>query len=117
MFAMTVDPDKPIFIRSLSDGALHRQIVHEVHHCRRMAGPGYGYTLGEALVSEGLAGQFLHPLLGTEPEVWERAVTPEALQAAFPGAEELTSMFYDHSAGFSAQVCVRAGSGKRLASR
>ncbi|PYE40485.1 putative Zn-dependent protease DUF2268, partial [Rhizobium sp. PP-F2F-G20b] len=55
LFAMTVDPDNPNFATSLQDGALHRQIVHEVHHCLRMAGPdGYGWTLGEALVSEGV---------------------------------------------------------------
>lgn len=100
MFAMTVDPDNPNFTRSLGDGALHRQIVHEVHHCLRMAGPGYGYTLGEALVSEGLAGQFVHHLLGTEPEPWECAVTQEGLLTALPGAEELASMSYDHGAWF-----------------
>ena len=100
MFSMTVDLDNPNFIRSLSDGALHRQIVHEVHHCMRMAGPGYGFTLGEALVSEGLAGQFVRHLMGSEPEPWERAVTAEVLQAALPGAEELASFHYDHAAWF-----------------
>ena len=58
MFSMTLDPDNPNFAASLEGGAVHRHIVHEVHHCLRMAGPGYGWTLGEALVSEGLAGQF-----------------------------------------------------------
>jgi hypothetical protein len=100
MFSMTVDMDNPNFIRSLSDGALHRQIVHEVHHCMRMAGPGYGYSLGEALVSEGLAGQFVRHLMGTQPEPWECAVTPQVLQAALPGAEELASFHYDHSGWF-----------------
>ncbi len=100
MFSMTVDLDNPNFTRSLSEGALHRQIVHEVHHCMRMAGPGYGFTLGEALVSEGLAGQFVRHLMGTPPEPWECAVTPEILQADLPGAEELASFHYDHAGWF-----------------
>ena len=33
-------------------------IVHELHHCSRWSGPGYGTTLFEALVSEGLAQHF-----------------------------------------------------------
>ncbi len=42
---------------SLDDGAFRRTIAHVVHRCLRMAEPGYGRTLGEALVSQGLAGQ------------------------------------------------------------
>jgi hypothetical protein len=56
LFALTLDPDNPHFTVCLGDGTLRRQATHEVHHCLRMGGPGYGRTLGEALVSEGLAG-------------------------------------------------------------
>ncbi|XCY77627.1 DUF2268 domain-containing putative Zn-dependent protease [Pseudomonas sp. CBR-F] len=76
MFSMTLDPDNPNFLTSLRSGALRRHVVHEVHHCLRMAGPGYGWTLGEAMVSEGLAGQFVRQVLGSEPELWERALAP-----------------------------------------
>lgn len=100
MFSMTFDPDEPNFARCLCEGALERQILHEVHHCLRMAGPGYGHTLGEALVTEGLAGQFVRHLIGTPPEPWECAVAPEVLQAALPGAEELASTDYDHGVWF-----------------
>ena len=100
MFSMTFDPDEPNFAHSLSEGALERQIIHEVHHCLRMAGPGYGQTLGEALVTEGLAGQFVRRLLGTPPEPWECAAGSDVLQAALPGAEELASMDYDHGVWF-----------------
>jgi hypothetical protein len=75
LFSLTLDPDNPNFERSLGDGDLRRTIAHEVHHCMRMAGPGYGWTLGEALVSEGLAGQFVHRLFGSPPEPWECAVS------------------------------------------
>lgn len=100
LFSMTVDPDEANFIPSLNEGALNRQIVHEVHHCLRMAGPGYGHTLGEALVSEGLAGQFVRHLMGTPPEPWECAATAEILQTTLPSAEDLVSINYDHDAWF-----------------
>jgi len=99
LFAMTVDPDNANFSQSLHNGALHRQIVHEVHHCMRMAGPGYGWTLGEALISEGLAGQFVRNLLGNEPEPWECAVTPQALRALVD-TKAFGSTNYDHRAWF-----------------
>lgn len=35
----------------LENGTLVRQIVHEVHHCLRMRGPGYGWTLGYQMVA------------------------------------------------------------------
>lgn len=38
----------------------------------RLDGQGYGSTLGEFIVSEGLAGQFSLELFGGEPELWER---------------------------------------------
>ncbi|MCD1634903.1 DUF2268 domain-containing protein [Martelella mediterranea] len=100
LFAMTVDPDNPNFSNSLVEGALHRQIVHEVHHCMRMAGPGYGWTLGEALVSEGLAGRFVHKLLDTPPEPWERAMSRERLLHAPVELNVLKSSEYDHEAWF-----------------
>lgn len=101
LFAMTVDPDNPNFATSLQDGALHRQIVHEVHHCLRMAGPdGYGWTLGEALVSEGLAGQFVGRLLGTLPEPWERAVPADQLRSSPVDLKALSATNYDHPAWF-----------------
>lgn len=100
MFAMTVDPDNPNFTASLEDGALHRQILHEVHHCMRMAGPGYGWTLGEALVSEGLAGQFVRALLGTPPELWERAISLERLRSAPVDMKSLATTGYNHPSWF-----------------
>lgn len=94
------DPDNPHFADSLHNSALQRHIVHEVHHCLRMAGPGYGWTLGEALVSEGLAGQFVAHLLGSAAEPWERAFSLEALQTAPVPMGELEARYYDHSAWF-----------------
>lgn len=100
MFSMTLDPDNPNFIPSLRAGALRRQVIHEVHHCLRMAGPGYGWTLGEALVSEGLAGQFVRYLLNTDPERWEREVGSTELLNSPVGLQALESSYYDHSEWF-----------------
>jgi len=57
MFVLSLDAGNPNPARCLLDGTLRRQVAHEVPHCLRMAGPGYGRTFGEALVSEGLAGR------------------------------------------------------------
>lgn len=100
MFSMTLDPDNPNFLASLRDGALLRHIVHEVHHCLRMAGPGYGWTLGEAMVSEGLAGQFVRRVLGSEPEPWEQALTVADLRREPVATQALEASYYDHSAWF-----------------
>ena len=100
LFGLTVDPDNSNFEAALSDGTLQRQVAHEVHHCLRMAGPGYGRTLGEALASEGLAGRFTQWLYGNGPEPWECAVDAATLQSHAPDAAELAAADYGHYAWF-----------------
>ncbi|SCW73087.1 DUF2268 domain-containing putative Zn-dependent protease [Pseudomonas sp. NFACC05-1] len=100
MFTMTLDPDNPNFFSSLSAGALRRHVIHEVHHCLRMDGPGYGWTLGEALVSEGLAGQFVRHLLGSDPEPWEYAIASADLLRSPARLQALESRHYDHNEWF-----------------
>jgi hypothetical protein len=99
-FSLTFDSTNPHFAPSLADGTLRRQVAHEVHHCLRHAGPGYGKSLGEALVSEGLAGQFVNRLYGTPPEPWERAVEPREAWHFLPDDKTLTLPMYDHKAWF-----------------
>jgi len=100
LFALTCDPDNENFARCLSDGTLRRQVAHEVHHCLRMGGPGYGRKLGEALVSEGLAGHFVRQLFSNPPEPWECALNRESLHAHFPERTALDATDYDHAAWF-----------------
>ena len=78
-----------------------RAVYHEFHHVLRWDGPGYGTTLGEALVSEGLAQLFVHEMMDCPPEPWE--VMPEGVDLpalcqrahdAFDDAD------YDHAAWF-----------------
>ena len=100
LFSLTFDSGNPNFAASLKDGTLRRQIAHEVNHCLRNAGPGYGLTLGEAFVSEGLAGHFVNRLFGTPPEPWERAVETARALSFLPDATSLASTDFDHNAWF-----------------
>lgn len=68
---ITVDPENPALRANLSQ-SLERMLAHELHHSSRWDGPGYGKTLGEALVSEGLAGHFAQEVYGGEREPWEQ---------------------------------------------
>ena len=68
---VTVDPENPILWTNPSQ-SLERMLAHELHHSSRWDGPGYGKTLGEALVSEGLAGHFAQEAFGGEREPWEQ---------------------------------------------
>lgn len=100
LFSITIDPDNPNFARSLESGELQRTAVHEAHHCLRMGGPGYGSTLGEALVSEGLAGRFVSHVFGAPPDRWECAVDDETLARHRPDPNELAALSYDHASWF-----------------
>ncbi len=100
LFALHCDPDNENFAGSLSDGTLRRQVSHEVHHCLRMAGSGYGRKLAEAFVSEGLAGHFVKQFFDNPPEPWECALDSEGLHAHFPDPSTLEATNYDHAAWF-----------------
>ena len=39
----------------ITQDGLNETLFHEIHHCMRWRNPGYGETLGEAMISEGLA--------------------------------------------------------------
>ena len=70
-------------------GGLRRVVLHETHHCLRQAGPGYGTTLAEALVSEGLADHFIIEVLGGDPDPWSVALDEGQLRAAAHLAEHI----------------------------
>ena len=99
-FTICVAPRNPNFEPALRQGALRRQVAHEANHCLRNAGPGYGRTLGEALVSEGLAGHFVHRLYGTPPEPWECALAEDVALRHLPDDSALAATDYNHAAWF-----------------
>ncbi len=96
---ITVDPDNPA-LKANADASLERMFAHELHHAARWDGPGYGSSLGEALVSEGLAGHFVLELFGGPPEPWEQLPESEIRTHAALAAQEWERADYNHEAWF-----------------
>jgi len=100
MMQITVDPANDNLSACLGE-TLERTIAHEFHHVMRWRGPGYGQTLGEALVSEGLAGRFAEQLYGVAPEPWEDALSGDALvDIARKAASQWSTCPYSHAQWF-----------------
>lgn len=96
---ITVDPDNPA-LKANVDGSLERMFAHELHHAARWDGPGYGSSLGEALVSEGLAGHFVLELFGGPSEPWEQLPDSDIGAHAALAAQKWESTDYNHEAWF-----------------
>lgn len=97
---ITIDPDHPNFPSVLETEFL-ATVGHELHHCARHTGPGYGHTLGEALVTEGLATNFEAELRGGKAPFYACAVQGADLESLAQRARpELRSSKYDHRAWF-----------------
>jgi uncharacterized protein YjaZ len=89
----------PEFSRVLAE-RLPSTLVHEFHHCMRWRGPGYGRTLFEALITEGLAEHFALELLGAKnpwSNAFPREDTAKFLALAQP---EFDSTTYNHPRWF-----------------
>lgn len=82
---------------------LAQTVAHEAHHAVRQRGPGYGRTLLEAMVTEGLADRFAAELLQLPANPWNNAFpvaqTGEFFDRARP---ELDSRSYDYRRWFGA---------------
>lgn len=57
-------------------------IVHEGHHCMRWRKPGYGMSLGEAIISEGLATLFEEEISGKPPIYSQVKITSDEIEKA-----------------------------------
>ncbi|WP_193743515.1 DUF2268 domain-containing putative Zn-dependent protease [Tateyamaria sp. ANG-S1] len=97
MVYLSFDPEAEAFESNL-DAPLERTLAHEINHILRWREPGYGATLGEALISEGLAGVFVRDLYACPPEPWERALEDTAALADQVIAE--WDRAYDHAEWF-----------------
>lgn len=95
-----VDPASARF-QSLWAQHLGAMLVHELMHCARWTRPGYGPTLGEALVSEGLALHFEAQFRGQAP--WYAKSLDEAAlaQAETEARANWHRTDYDRMAWFS----------------
>ena len=75
-------------------------LLHEFHHVMRWRSVGYGDTLGEAIVTEGLGDQFDVEMTGSAPQKWATALSSDELSKLFSRAQPLLSEPYDHAAWF-----------------
>jgi uncharacterized protein YjaZ len=96
---VTVDPSHT-YLRANAGRSLERMLAHELHHSSRWEGPGYGNTLGQALVSEGLAGHFAQEAFGGEPEPWESLPVSILRSYVARAQDEWSSAEYGHKAWF-----------------
>ncbi|QEM82419.1 DUF2268 domain-containing putative Zn-dependent protease [Halomonas binhaiensis] len=103
MMQLTFDPDNENLSRNIGE-PLERMIAHELHHVMRWRGPGYGTTLGDALVSEGLAEHFSRQLYGSAPEPWEVEICGKRLVTCAEKAKlRWNDPHYHHGAWFFGQ--------------
>ncbi|MGF6173055.1 DUF2268 domain-containing putative Zn-dependent protease [Ensifer sp. 4252] len=101
LVTVTLDPHNVHFAGSLGNKEFSRMLTHELHHSFRHAACGYGLTLGEALVSEGLADGFDAELNGGDGHAWNHAIADGDWLTLLEHAErELWADTYDHRAWF-----------------
>lgn len=93
------DPTLPD-VEGILEGELLGILSHEIHHALRRRSVGYGSTLLQAAVSEGLADHFALEVGGGEPPPWSVALTPGELEVWLPEVVARTSGSYDHSEWF-----------------
>jgi Predicted Zn-dependent protease (DUF2268) len=69
---------------------LPEALAHEIHHSVRiLTGPGFGNTLGEFLVSEGMASAFFHQAFPGTDALWDNALTRVQEHALWNQAQPL----------------------------
>lgn len=97
---ISIDPDFPNLKASLQ-AELPAMIAHELNHAKRRRSVGYGNTLLQAIVSEGLADHFSMEVTGIPPPRWSIAVQGQELQELIDTASQSwTSGTYDHPSWF-----------------
>lgn len=97
---ISLDPDFQHFERVIN-GEVERILVHELHHCVRWQHPGYGKTLLQALISEGLADHFDIEVTKKKPQRWNIALTNKQMVSFRKKAKkEYYKKDYDHYSWF-----------------
>lgn len=97
---VTVDPESAHLHDPERAARLLGVLAHELHHVVRTRGPGYGMTLHESLVSEGLA-QCFEEEVGLPPPFYAVFLDAAALAKADTKAKEASPLLhYDHSAWY-----------------
>lgn len=80
---------------------LKRTLAHELHHALRWDNPGYGETLLDALITEGLADHFDIEVFNEPPQPWSIAITDTELDSLIEKAtNDFHNKKYDHATWF-----------------
>lgn len=97
---ISIDSKFPNLINTL-ENQLERSLIHELHHCARWSVVGYGKTLLEAMVTEGLALHFVVEVTSNDTDRWNTALTGDQMKTYFHKAKsEYHNIKYNHSAWF-----------------
>ena len=83
--------------KNITEAGLTETLLHEIHHCMRWRGPGYGDTLGASMVSEGLACLYEEMHKGTAPIYATADISDEHVAEA---KLVMNDGSYDHSKWF-----------------
>ncbi len=95
-----IDPSNPNFDSNI-ETELAATIAHELHHCARYTSVGYGQTLLEALVTEGLACAFEMDFRQGQIPIYANALELSQISALLSQAqEEFHSQTYAHDDWF-----------------
>lgn len=97
---VSIDPKFAGLSKSIGD-SFSWTLAHEIHHCMRWRGPGYGTTLLEAAVTEGLADHFDLEIYNGDPYPWDVALDKNQTEKLLEKAKaEFNNKEYDHNAWF-----------------
>lgn len=97
---VSLDPKFPNLAKSI-ENELKRTLAHELHHCMRQRSVGYGDTLLEALVTEGLADHFNLEVYKGRPHPWDTNLSDEQIKNYLEKAKtKFNDKNYDHNSWF-----------------
>lgn len=106
---ITIDPDNPELDLNF-DTEFIATMGHEMHHAMRRRGPGFGNTLGEVLITEGLASHFETELRQGAAPLYAMALDERDLEKSFARAKkEWHSTEFNYGAWFLGSADERLG--------
>lgn len=83
--------------KKITKEGLVETLLHEIHHCMRWRDPGYGETLGEAMISEGMACLYEEEYSGKPPIYATVDISTKEREHA---KKLINDSSYDHSEWF-----------------
>lgn len=78
--SISLVPKFPNFLDKVINNNLEGTFAHELNHAARWQTVGYGTTLFEALISEGLADHFEIEITSKKPSLWDTALSKKQIE-------------------------------------